>query len=155
MSDGYTSLGYASTDEYYALRGYYQKVIGEYFAEHCTHRGFVGELMGICLGYDHHDTARLMRELCIDIMALLTDPKISSKLDSHLRSRAGKLLKTMAEVFDEAHQQDIALDLISVDHDCPKSFFDALNEKYSILYKEAGMQLPDLPAVPVRMRKAS
>lgn len=154
MSDGYIGLGYSSADEYFTLREYYQNIIGEYVAEHSTHRGFIGELMGICLGHDHHDTARLMRELCIDIMALLTDPEISAKIESHLQPRAGRLLKTMAEVFEEARRQDIPLDLIAVDHDCPKSFFDKLDEKYRRLYKEAGMCIPDIPTE-TQLRKAA
>lgn len=155
MSDGYESMGYASADEYFTLRGYYQELIGEYVREQSTHRGFIGELLGICLGHDHHEKARLAKDLCIDILSLLADPEISSRLESHLRPKAGKLLKMMAEVFDEAQTQEFALDLISVDHDCPKSFFTALDEKYSRLYEEAGMCLPDIPAIPVQLRKAS
>lgn len=144
MSDSYISLGYASADEYFTLRGYYQNIIGEYMDQKCARRGFVGELLGIHLGHDHHLCARMMRELCIDVMALLTKPEISEKIESHLQPHMGRLLKTMAQIFDDALEQEIPLDLIAVDHDCPRSFFNDLDEKYRRLYKEAGLVLPDI-----------
>lgn len=157
MSDGYQSLGFSDVEEYIALRDYYSEIIKKYMkAKDVADNNRLASLFTIGLGnHEHDDSIAYTRELCADLMALLTNPAISSQLEPHLQPVAGRMLKQLLWIFEEAKELDITLDLNALHHDFPKSFADDLDEKYSRLYEEAGMEMPDIPTGPIALRKAA
>lgn len=157
MSDGYQSLGFADADEYIALRDYYGGVVKKYMeAKDLPGEEHMARVLGLSLGnHEHDDSIAFTRELCQDLMALLTNPAISSRLEPHLQPVAGRMLKQLVWLFEEAKDLDVAFDLAALNHDFPKSFADDLAYKYQKLYNEAGMKMPDIPSGPVSLRKAA
>jgi len=157
MSDGYQSLGFADADEFCAQRDYYSGIIKDYMqAKSLPGKEHIAMVFGISLGgHEHDDSIAYTRELCTDLMALLSNPAISSQLEPHLQPVAGRMLKQLFWLFQTVKEMDVAFDLIALEHDFPKSFTDDLDDKYRLLYKNAGMRLPDLPSIPVQLRKAS
>lgn len=143
------SLGFDNIDDFREIKAYYEGVIKTYMtAKELSGADHIGWLLSVALGgYKHDYTFRATRDLIVDLMMILSDPDVSGRLEAHLQRNAGGLLKGLLFLFDSFNEDEIgsALDLLALTNDFTKDFTISLDDKYSELYKEAGLKMPDIP----------